>query len=152
MAAGAVTYGVQANVNVPDAVYTPAQGNLTFAWNNMVGGDNVLAVEVHQNGTASSDVTFGAEFSLSAPSTLFPTNKPPVPKLFIGKVPTPFTISWTNNPGFQLQGKGNIATNVAWTNIPSSAISVGPTLSTYSINVTNKPPGFYRLINPNLSP
>jgi hypothetical protein len=148
MPAGAVAFNTQATAPaVGDAVYTPATGTLNFSWNNLVGGDNVAAVEVHQSGTGSSDIVFGSEWTLSSPSTRFPTNRPVVAKLFISKVPTPFTISWTNNPGYQLQGKGNIATNVPWTNV-TSGITTGATLTTFSINVTNKPPGFFRLIKP----
>ena len=52
-------------MNVGDAVYN---GPYTATFSNLVSGDNVIAVEVHQNGTASSDITFGSEFDISVPS------------------------------------------------------------------------------------
>src|SRR5262249_20754449 len=45
-----VNYNSQASVNVGDAVYS---GPFTITWTNIVAGDNVIAVEVHQNGTNS---------------------------------------------------------------------------------------------------
>jgi len=146
MPAGAVAYNTQGTTAVGDAAYTPTAGTLTFAWTNMVGGDNVLAVEVHQSGTASSDIVFGTELNLSAASTRFPTNFPA--KLFIGKVPSAYTVFWTNAPGYALQATPRLLTPpsaTVWTNIPTAQITVGPVTSTYSVNVTNKPPSYFRL-------
>ena len=40
---------------------------------NLHSGDNVLAVEVHQVSTASSDIVFGSALSYSQPATIRPT-------------------------------------------------------------------------------
>src|SRR6185295_11288058 len=79
MPAGSQPYNTQANGNVGDAVYTPASGTINLTFTNLTGGDNVFAVEVHQNGSASSDVCFGAELSLSAPSIINPAPNAPAP-------------------------------------------------------------------------
>src|SRR6185295_14884146 len=46
----------------------------TFTPTNLVQGDNVLAVEVHQGGSASSDVVFG--MTLTAPTPISITAQP----------------------------------------------------------------------------
>jgi hypothetical protein len=51
------------------------EGPFTIPATSLVAGDNVFAVEVHQSGTGSSDLVFGAEL-LVAPSTA--TTTPPV--------------------------------------------------------------------------
>src|SRR5207247_10888127 len=66
MPARPVNYLTQASTNVGDAVDV---GPFTTSV-NLLAGDNVIAVEVHQSGTASSDVTFGAAFAIG-------TNTPP---------------------------------------------------------------------------
>jgi hypothetical protein len=60
MPAGPVEYVTQgAGGAVGDAVY---DGPFTVAVSNLVSGDNVIAVEVHQIGTGSSDIVWGMEF------------------------------------------------------------------------------------------
>ncbi|MDB6032452.1 MAG: CotH protein [Verrucomicrobiales bacterium] len=56
LAAGPVTYGTFASRLVTDGVY---EGPFTVPATSLVQGTNVLAVEVHQNGATSSDITFG---------------------------------------------------------------------------------------------
>ena len=66
MPAGAVTFSTQANGAAVGDASLESIG--TFAVSNLLSGDNVIAVEVHQNGTASSDVTWGGQFSVVTPS------------------------------------------------------------------------------------
>ncbi len=54
--AQAVSYSTLASSSVGDAVY---EGPITVATTNLVAGDNVLAVEVHQSSASSSDIVFG---------------------------------------------------------------------------------------------
>jgi hypothetical protein len=73
MPAGAVTFSTQASNSISNA--TTLQ---TFAIpvSMLVAGDNVLAVEVHQNfngGTSSSDVVFGVTLD----ATVYPDEPPP---------------------------------------------------------------------------
>jgi hypothetical protein len=50
------------------------EGPFTIAGTNLVAGENILAVEVHQSGTGSSDLVFGAELLVSTvPTTPIPT-------------------------------------------------------------------------------
>ncbi|HMJ64007.1 MAG TPA: hypothetical protein VK615_01560, partial [Candidatus Binatia bacterium] len=58
MGTGPVTYDTESPTNVGDAVY---EGPFTLCVTNLRTGDNVIAVEVHQNGPTSSDVTWGIE-------------------------------------------------------------------------------------------
>jgi len=53
---GAVNYSTLASPGVGDATLT---GPFVVPGSALLGGDNVLAVEVHQSGTASSDIVFG---------------------------------------------------------------------------------------------
>ncbi|HKQ40077.1 MAG TPA: lamin tail domain-containing protein, partial [Verrucomicrobiae bacterium] len=53
---GTVSYGTLANRGIGDAVF---EGPFLVPGNALRSGDNVLAVEVHQNGSGSSDIVFG---------------------------------------------------------------------------------------------
>jgi predicted nucleic acid-binding protein len=70
MAAGTPAYATQANANVGNAVL---EGPFSVDVTNLLGGENVIAVEVHQNGGASSDLTWGGEFSIFVASQVLPT-------------------------------------------------------------------------------
>lgn len=56
MPGGGVTYATPATPGVGDAPFT---GPFIAPGNALVSGDNVLAVEVHQSSTTSSDIVFG---------------------------------------------------------------------------------------------
>lgn len=97
-----IAYTTFASTSVGDAT---VEGPFTFAVSNLVAGDNVIAAEVHQNGTGSTDVTWGGEFSLFIPSSVLPTNQPPTctptavasPLLQFGRSNgTNVVLSWTN--------------------------------------------------------
>jgi hypothetical protein len=99
--------------------------------NNLRSGDNVLAVEVHQITTTSSDVVFGSALGYDVPAAVKPT-------LYMSREGNHITIYW-NGSGFTLQQAND--PGGAWIDVP------GPvTTSTY---VLNSPPGlkFYRLRN-----
>jgi hypothetical protein len=107
--AATVNYNSQASVNVGDAVYN---GPFSSTWTNVVAGDNVVAVEVHQNGTNSSDVTFGAEFTIGSTST----NQSPCdvdPPLSITKQGTNVVVLWQGN-GFRLEKRPDLAPSTLW--------------------------------------
>jgi hypothetical protein len=110
---------------------------------NLAIGDNVIAVEIHQNGTASTDITWGGQFSLFVPSTI-PVPVPPLsactnialtlPALRFQRVNgTNTLLSWTNpatntcgsNAVFTLQqtlSLSNPASASRWSNVTA----VGP--------------------------
>lgn len=131
LAAGTVAFDTQANANVGDAV---SQG--PFSFNNLlIAGTNMLAVEVHQNGTASSDVVFGGELSIVIPSTVTTTstntgcipNPPAAPPLKIVRQGGNAVLSWTNPPlscpvgalaPFTLQRATNLlSAGTVWVNV-----------------------------------
>lgn len=73
MAAGTATYATDANRNVDNALL---EGPFDLPAGALVQGDNVLAVEVHQSGAASSDIVFGAALDgkFSITNSVPPTN------------------------------------------------------------------------------
>jgi hypothetical protein len=75
MNSGTVNYTTFANASVGDAAL---EGPFVVTVTNLLAGDNVIAVEVHQNATGSSDVTWGGEFSIFVPSSI-PVFIPPPP-------------------------------------------------------------------------
>jgi hypothetical protein len=78
MPAGTITFTTQASSAVNHAV---TQGPFGISLASLIPGDNVLAVEVHQNGTASPDVAFG----LKLDDTLV-TNTPALAGVVINEV------------------------------------------------------------------
>ncbi len=63
---GTINYSTLANPDHEAAWSGPF--NVTFT--NIQAGDNVVAVEVHQNSATSSDIVFGAELNIVAESTI----------------------------------------------------------------------------------
>jgi hypothetical protein len=106
-------------------------GSLTT---NLVAGDNVLAVEVHNYDSAhavpqSPDITFGLSLSYAEPN-------PPIPQLQLVSAPGTLTLNWTR-PGFTLQ-TANALTG-PWTDVPGPVIS-----SPFTTNLSG-PSCFFRL-------
>ena len=62
---GSVTYTTLATANVSDAV---AEGPFEISATHLNRGDNVIAVEVHQSNSASSDIVFGLALEASIPA------------------------------------------------------------------------------------
>jgi hypothetical protein len=80
-----MTWNTQATASVGDSTYEPAvnanaivQPFYTVTNIFLQNGDNVIAVEVHQNGTASSDVTFGMILTAVVPPIGVPVRKPEI--------------------------------------------------------------------------
>ena len=92
--------------NVCPDVFTVSGGILT----NVVQGDNVLAVEVHNYSTGSKDVVFGSALLLSASVTVHP-------QLHLWLEDGWATCFW-NGTGFTLQQSTDLAQADSWTNVP----------------------------------
>jgi hypothetical protein len=75
---------------------------------NLVNGDNVLAVEVHQQSLTSSDITFGAEISIMM------TEPPTRLTITPGPGPNQVTVSWTGAGTLQ-QSSG--LSSPSWSNV-----------------------------------
>jgi len=91
MAVGTVTFTTTASRVVSDAV--EELGVITADGSALVNGTNVLAAEVHQCNTTSSDIVFGMRLNISAPSQ---------PSLLINEVlPGPAGVGFVEiyNPG-----------------------------------------------------
>jgi hypothetical protein len=80
---------------------------------NLVAGDNVLAVEVHNDDIASPDITFGTALAFTEPYTL-------PPQLSIAPGQGAATLSWTRG-GFTLQQAP--ALGGPWTDVPGPIFS-----------------------------
>jgi exopolysaccharide biosynthesis protein len=80
---------------------------------NLVSGDNVMAVEVHNYNVASPDITFGTALAFTEPYTL-------PPQLSIASEQGAATLSWTRG-GFTLQQAP--AVGGPWTDVPGPIFS-----------------------------
>ncbi len=77
MPAGTITASSQASA--PAIGDASLLGPFDVTVTNLIGGTNLFAAEVHQNGAASSDVVFGLEVTATIPSVVVvPTNSPVV--------------------------------------------------------------------------
>jgi len=102
MPAGTVTAATFATASVGDGIL---EGPISYRATNLVAGDNVIAVEMHQNATGSSDVTWGGQFDVLIPSTLVITQA-------TGSCTfTPFT-----GPTLRLQRTAGTNIVLSWTN------------------------------------
>ena len=97
---------------------------------NLVQGDNVLAVEVHNN--TGSDLVFGSALILNTPITT-------QPRLNLLMERGYGTLYWTGD-GYTLQQSANLSSTSNWQNVSGSA-----TQSIYMM--TNSATLFYRLKN-----
>jgi hypothetical protein len=95
------------------ATRTQGDGDIEYLYlcvSNLVNGDNVLAVEVHQVNLTSSDITFGVEVSVYAATA------PPRLTITQGPGPGQVTVSWTGSG--VLQQSSNLATSpTGWSNV-----------------------------------
>jgi hypothetical protein len=104
------------------------------ALSGLVAGDNVLAVEVHNDSADSPDLTFGAILALGQ-------SVPARPQLSFLRTPDGLILYW-NGPGFALQHSDGLdAGEAGWSDVPGTA-----NVSPYS--VSGAQPGFFRLRSP----
>ena len=104
---------------------------------NLVSGDNVLAVEVHNYTNNSPDVTFGEALSYSRPLTLLPK----LTALRSGRV---VTVYW-NGTGLTLQQAAELGSTSAWVDVPGP-ITKSPYTITNSMGFPQNQ--FYRIRGP----
>jgi hypothetical protein len=121
---GTATAG-DAATNCPD-VFTVSGEVLT----NLVSGDNVLAVEVHNNTAGSLDIVFGSALIAHVP-VLVP------PRLNLWMEENVATFFW-NGEGFTLQHASTLGSSGNWSAVP------GPITQSPFV-VANPTVGFYRL-------
>ena len=106
---------------------------------NVVAGENVIAVEVHQNGTASSDVTFGATFSATGIPSVTSGGGAQGPPLQISKSQgTNVVVTWSGT-GYVLEKKNVLSPANLWVPVTNQ-----PPWSYATRSVTNAAT-FYRL-------
>jgi hypothetical protein len=125
MPGGTVTAASQASG--PAIGDAPLLGPFEVAVTNFVGGTNLFAAEVHQNGAASSDVVFGLEISASIPSVLVTNTLRPAVILVqpqsrtnaVGTIAS-FTVTADGNPAPSYQWRTN---GVAITGATSNTLS-----------------------------
>jgi hypothetical protein len=80
--------------------------------NNLVQGDNVLAVEVHNLGS-SSDIVFGTSLNLNVGQTVLPTLGMILEDNFA-------TLFW-NGEGYTLQKSEDLSAANPWVDVPGNA-------------------------------
>ena len=119
--AGTITAGEAA---CPDDFVV--SGNLL---NNLVQGDNVLAVEVHNLGT-SADIVFGSALRLNIGQSV-------LPKLDV-ILENDFTTLFWNGDGFTLQKSSDLTSPNAWADVPG-AVTKSPFTTSAAQTI------FYRL-------
>jgi hypothetical protein len=86
---------------------------------SLLGGTNILAVEIHQNGTNSSDLSFDLELTAYPPAAL--------PQLEISAVPSSVLLRWPAwAGGFQPYVSPNLAAT-SWSAVPDSPAIVNGT-------------------------
>jgi len=133
MPAGAVNYQTQATVAVGDGTWAGPFTNTL----SILAGDNVVAVEVHQSGTASSDITFGAEMNIGVPSISSGGSSAP-PQLQISKQGTNAVVTWSG-AGFILEKQNILSQAGYWAPVTNQApLTVAPRVGTNQAT-------FYRL-------
>jgi len=93
-----------------DAVY---EGPFDVPASNLLAGDNVLAVELHQSSTTSSDATMGLQLIGIVPYVI-PVIEPPT--LLFARDPNGLSLSWTE-AGFVLQQKAALDSSVPWEDV-----------------------------------
>jgi hypothetical protein len=117
-----------AETTCPDVF--PVSGNLLT---NLVQGDNVLAVEVHNYGTLTTgDIVFGMALIVNTPPVV-------VPRLSLWMEGSLGTLFW-NEDGFTLQESTGLNLPPSWSDVPGS-VTRSP------VAVTNTATRFYRLRN-----
>lgn len=121
----AVAYNCSGDATCP-VLFTLRGSSLT----NLVQGDNVLAVEVHNYSADSPDITFGSALYYTAPRLL-------VPELRCRFASGVATFFW-NGDGFTLQQASSLAGGGNWADVPGP-----PTNSPASLTVSNT--SFFRL-------
>jgi len=121
--AGAVAYNTSAVGRGGDEFSSRGPDVLTITPSNLIQGQNVLAVELHQLGTGSTDAVFGMSLTSVLPSPLAITGQPQSVMAVAGDSVT-FTVTATGAPlNYQWRKDG--------VNIPNA------TNNTYNINPVN---------------
>ncbi|HWN96583.1 MAG TPA: immunoglobulin domain-containing protein, partial [Methylomirabilota bacterium] len=123
MAAGAVTAATQATAAVGDAALVGPYEVV----GNLLGGTNVFAAEIHQNGNNSSDVVFGIEIEFSIPSVVIP----PPPAVQIVTHPQSRTNAVGTTAAFTVVATGGTPIFYQWRK--NGANILGATSSTLSL-------------------
>ena len=101
-------------------VFTVTGNSLT----NLLLGDNVLAVEVHNYASNSPDIVFGTSLFVT------PAASPRPPKLTVTLQPgNQAQIRWAGGQGLVLQSTRSLSGSpLAWSDVAGSAPSVSPVL------------------------
>jgi hypothetical protein len=126
---GPLTYNTQATTT--GAEPHPLEGPTTIPTTGLVEGDNVIAVAVHQSGTASSDIVFGMELLAQVSGC-----QPALHFTSVGA--NVYQLTWSD-PTFQLQQAPSVTG--PWAIVPGAASGM-----TVTIPATGN--GFLRLIKP----
>ena len=124
----ALVYGTAAARSASDS-QNVFEGPFELPATNLVEGDNVLAVEVHQRDRSSSDMSFTAQLVAIVPGIYGP------PELSMARTNDTVVLSWSN-PAARLQYADELSG--AWQDVTP------PPTNTF-LFITDQPARFYRL-------
>lgn len=130
MPAGAIAYTNFASRGITDGAY---EGPFTVPSGALVNGTNVLAVEVHQNSAASTDITFGLELNESHPAATGGAAAPAAVPLAFNELSSvtnaQFTVEIINHGTGSVALAGNVLARFGTTNaeyvIPTQTLAPG---------------------------
>lgn len=139
MPAGTISYTTLASTSVADAdEQTFFSSTITIT--NLAVGTNILAVELHQSGANSSDLSFDLEL-IGSGYVAAPATPPTLTVQFNGSL---MFIRWPSTyTGYTLFGATNIGAGAVWSAVPGSVVqSGGENVVTLNLDV---PERFFRL-------
>jgi hypothetical protein len=118
MPTGAITYLTFAATSASSGDETTNFHERAVSPALLVAGTNVLAVEVHQNGTNSSDLSFDLELLAFPPAAL--------PPLAIARTNNFIHLRWPAwATGWTLRSAPNVGTGIAWTAVTNVSTAAG---------------------------
>ena len=127
-----VTYNTFANGALTEPTPAPANTTISIPITGIVPGQNLFAVEVHQDAVGSSDIDWGGEILATFEGS------PPQLHITLGAGGS-VIVSWTGGPAWKLQQSNDLSSPANWQNV------AGNPTSPYVINNPAGVPRFFRL-------
>jgi hypothetical protein len=138
MPAGTIAYNTLASSSVPAADETSNFHATNVPPSRLVSGTNVLAVEIHQASTNSSDLSFDLE--------LIGLRPVPPPRVSIRRSGANAALGWSAfTQGFTLQSTPALVPGATWSNVPASVLTTNGENSV-TVNVAGN--ALFRLRHP----
>ncbi len=117
VAVGSTEHGSLALRSVGDAVY---EGPVTLPTTSLRVGTNIVAVQVHQVATTSTDVVMGMEWTLQAPSEVLPPDGTIPPARIRIEPSAAGAVLWWDGCGRILQEAASLS-GAEWVDVPGAS-------------------------------